>query len=208
MNIFILCTGRCGSSTFIKACQHITNYTAAHESRAGMLGNDRVNYPTNHIEADNRLVWFLGRLDAAYGDNAIYVHLSRNQHDTAKSFTRRYDSGIIAAYKSEILMGAEHSHTPMQVATDYCNSVKENIQLFLKDKTRTMKIDLASAQPCFTKFWEMIGAEGNLENALKEWNTCYNASRQNKRPPNLSAGILFLKASRIIKKTPRFIKNA
>ncbi len=55
MDVFVLCTGRCGSTTFIKACAHITNYTAAHESRTGLLGSDRLDYPGKHIEADNRL---------------------------------------------------------------------------------------------------------------------------------------------------------
>jgi hypothetical protein len=32
MHIFILNTGRCGSTTCARACQHMTNYTAAHES--------------------------------------------------------------------------------------------------------------------------------------------------------------------------------
>ena len=45
MNIFVLCTGRCGSVTFTKACQHITNYTCTHESRVSLLGEDRLNYP-------------------------------------------------------------------------------------------------------------------------------------------------------------------
>lgn len=75
MNIFVLNTGRCGSTTLIKACRHITNYSEAHESRCAMLGRERLNYPPNHIEADKRLVWLLGRLDKEYGDDALYVHL-------------------------------------------------------------------------------------------------------------------------------------
>ena len=63
MNIFILNTGRCGSTTFIKACEHIKNYTCAHESLLTEIGAQRFNYPQDHIEADNRLSWLLGRLD-------------------------------------------------------------------------------------------------------------------------------------------------
>ena len=86
MNVFVLNTGRCGSVTFIKACQHISNYTAAHESRSHCIAGERLAFPDNHIEADNRLSWVLGRLDAAYGDNAIYVHLRRDRTDTIRSF--------------------------------------------------------------------------------------------------------------------------
>ena len=101
MNVFVLNTGRCGSTTFTKACKHITNYTSEHESRAGMLGKKHFNYPGNHIETDNRLCWFLGRLDEAYGNDAYYVHLKRNTKDVASSFAKRYSGGIMRAYRGE-----------------------------------------------------------------------------------------------------------
>ena len=85
MNVFVLSTGRCGSTTFIKACSHITNYSSAHESLSTRTGKQRLNYPENHIEADNRLSWLLGRLDNTYGDDAFYVHLNRNIEDTIAS---------------------------------------------------------------------------------------------------------------------------
>jgi hypothetical protein len=65
VNVFVLNTGRCGSVTFIEACRHIRNYSAAHESRATLIGEQRLAYAANHIETDNRLCWFLGRLDKA-----------------------------------------------------------------------------------------------------------------------------------------------
>lgn len=68
MNIFILSTGRCGSTTFIQSCQHITNFSSAHESNIHKIGTDRIVYPQNHIESDNRLSWFLGRLEEHYKD--------------------------------------------------------------------------------------------------------------------------------------------
>ena len=37
MRVFVLCTGRSGSTTFVRACQHIDNYTASHESTAGPI---------------------------------------------------------------------------------------------------------------------------------------------------------------------------
>ena len=55
MNVFVLCTGRCGSTTFACACRHIENYTAAHESRSHLAGPERFAYPEDHIEVDNRL---------------------------------------------------------------------------------------------------------------------------------------------------------
>src|SRR5688572_26940299 len=104
MNVFVLCTGRCGSTTFVKACSHATNYSSAHESRANVVGPERLAYPPNHIEADNRLSWFLGRLERTYGNNAFYVHLTRSREETARSFTKRWDHGIMQAYRVGVLM--------------------------------------------------------------------------------------------------------
>ena len=84
MNVFILNTGRCGSSTFIKACHHITNYTSGHETMSSQVLDARLGYSENHIEADNRLSWFLGRLDQKFGSEAFYVHLSRDKSATVR----------------------------------------------------------------------------------------------------------------------------
>ena len=82
-NVFVLCTGRCGSTTFDRACRHMTNWTAGHETRSHLTGPDRFAYPPRHIEADNRLSWMLGRLEQAYGADAAYVHLTRDAEAVA-----------------------------------------------------------------------------------------------------------------------------
>jgi hypothetical protein len=176
MNIFILNTGRCGSSTFIKACSHISNYTAAHESRATLLGEQRLAYPAQHIEADNRLSWLLGRLDQQYADNALYVHLSRNKQQTIESFSKRADFGIMQAYKEGILLGGESNQTSEQIAEDYIDTVESNIEFFLENKTHKMNFSLDNAKVDFEVFWEFISAEGDLQAALGEWDVSYNAS--------------------------------
>ncbi|MGB3694077.1 MAG: hypothetical protein WBG70_11615 [Spirulinaceae cyanobacterium] len=190
MNIFVLNTGRCGSTTFIEACKHISNFSSAHESRSKLLGEDRLNYPNNHIEADNRLSWVLGRLDKVYGNDAVYIHLKRDDNATARSFVKRFSKGIIKSYKDGVLMGsldqdAPSNDAPMSVALDYCDTVNSNIELFLKDKTQKMNFSLENSQEDFPKFWQLIGAEGNLEAALAEFSTCYNASNNNKAKPTL-----------------------
>ena len=176
MNVFILNTGRCGSTTFIKACQHISNYSAAHESRSTLIGEQRLAYPENHIEADNRLSWILGRLNNVYGDRAFYVHLSREKNKTAESFAKRNEFGIMKAYREGLLMQEQQNDTALELAQDYIETVEANIALFLKDKTHTIKFSLENAEMDFRKFWTDINAEGDLEAALTEWNTSYNAS--------------------------------
>lgn len=177
MNVFVLCTGRCGSTTFIKACAHIANFSSAHESRCALLGPARLAYPENHIEADNRLSWLLGRLEKAYGNKATYIHLKRDVMETAESFVKRYERGIIKAYRgSGILMGLPEAQHPLDVALDYCETVNSNIEVFLRDKTNKMTFHLEEAKSDFSVFWNLVGAAGNLENALNEFDTKHNAS--------------------------------
>ncbi len=176
MNVFILNTGRCGSTTFIHACRHIGNYSAGHESRARMIGAARLAYPERHIEADNRLAWCLGRLDAAYGDRAYYVHLSREREKVAASFARRREFGIMKAYREGILLEGEPGQSAHALALDYLDTVEANIALFLKDKKNRMDFRLEHAKEDFRAFWHWIGAEGDLDRALAEWDHRYNAS--------------------------------
>jgi hypothetical protein len=209
MNIFVLNTGRCGSTTFIKACQHITNYSAAHQSRSGLLGTYHFDYPENHIEADNRLSWFLGRLDKHYGDDAFYVYLKRNNHDTAKSFVKRYNEGIIKTYRKRMLIGLPDESSPMSVSLDYCDTVNSNIELFLKDKNKKMEFLLENAKQDFRKFCDVTGAKGDINAALSEFDICYNASEptdgKQKKPLFIR---IFRKLYRVIVKFPKFIKKA
>ena len=209
MNIFVLSTGRCGSTTFIMACRHITNFTCAHESRTGRLGADRFNYPENHIEADNRLSWLLGRLDTAYGDNAFYVHMKRNENDTARSLIKRYSSGIMRAYRfGGILLKLPKDSDPMVVAVDYCHTVNSNIELFLKDKMKTMVFNIENADRDFPVFWKLIGAEGDMNAAMTEFNNFYNVRKmpQINKKANILQRIVF-KLKRLIDKLPGFIKD-
>lgn len=70
MRVFVLTTGRSGSMTFHRAATYATNHTVGHETNAGRVGPERFAYPDNHIEADNRLAWFLGELDHRYGERS------------------------------------------------------------------------------------------------------------------------------------------
>jgi len=176
MNIFVLNSGRCGSTTFIQACRHITNYSAGHESRIRLVGAERLAYPDQHIEADNRLSWLLGRLERAYGDRAAYVHLTRERTAAAASFAKRAGFGIMKAYREGILLEGEAGQSAYDIALDYLDTVEANIAHFLAGKPRQMAFRLEHAEEDFIAFWRWIGAEGDLDAALAEWRTRYNAS--------------------------------
>jgi hypothetical protein len=179
MNVFVLCTGRCASTTFTRACQHMTNFTAGHETRARMLGTERFAYLPNHIEVDNRLSWMLGRLAAATESRDVrYVHLVRDAEATARSYCARFDRGIMRAYSEGVLMHPHHTD-PLDICRDYVETVNANIVRFLEDKNpdHVMTVRVESAQEDFTQFWNWIGAEGNLGQALHQWDQRYNVTR-------------------------------
>lgn len=176
MNVFVLNAGRCGSTTFAAACSHITNFACGHETRMGLIGHERLDYPADHIEIDNRLAWILGRLHRAYGDDAFYVHLKRDTEATAKSYLKRYQFGIIRAYREGVLLSLPEKTSPMSVALDYCDTIDSNIELYLRDKTRTMDFRLENARRDFPRFWHKIGAEGDLDAALAEFDVLHNAA--------------------------------
>jgi len=181
MNIFVLTTGRSGSVTFSKACEHITNYSVGHETRTGRLGGDRFNYPKDHIEVDCRLAWLLGRLDRHYGNDALYVHLRRDDKDTARSKAKRLGNGIMRAYgRTGVLMGVPEGD-PYTIGLDFCDTVNSNIQFFLRDKNNWMPFQLERAKEDFEVFWSKIGAKGSFAKAVKEFDICYNQSGGSKR---------------------------
>ncbi len=180
----------------------MTNYTAAHESRASLLGEARLDYPPNHIEVDNRLSWLLGRLDEEYGDQAFYVHLIRDQRSTAKSFNRRWnvDYSIMRAYSYDILKSRRRG---IEVALDLWETVNANIRLFLRDKSRTMMFRLEYAPDDFIDFWRRVGARGDLDAALAEWAVRHNQSETEGR-----AALVCRKAKRLVKKLRYYIRDA
>jgi hypothetical protein len=184
MRVFVLSTGRCGSTTFSQACRHITNFTSGHETRVRKVGPDRLHYPPRHIEVDNRLSWLLGRLDAHYGDEDVrFVHLVRDPEQTVDSFLRRFArSSIMRGYDRGILMGSYAE--PLDICRDYVETVNANIALFLRDKdpSHVMTVQLEHAKEDFARFWDWIGAEGDLEAALREWDIPY---RKDKAAPEV-----------------------
>jgi hypothetical protein len=205
MNVFVLSTGRCGSTTFIKACGHITNYTSAHESRICALGAARTGYPPRHIEADNRLIWFLGRLDSAYGDAPLFVHLTRDHQAVARSHVNRYYYGITKAYREAILSELPESADPMAVAMDYVHTVNSNIEYFLRGKPHVMAFRLERAEEDFRIFWDRIGAEGDLVSALSEFRVRHNATPAPRRNMLLRG---WDKLVRVGRGLPKFLRTA
>ena len=189
-NVFVLSTGRCGSLTFARACEHFTNYTSGHETLAvGVIGAARFDYPERHIESDKRLTWFLGQLAARFDDETtFYVHLQRDPEAVARSYLRRWNSthrsGIARVYGRELLMCARPESfrsrewpedQRLEVCRSYVETANSTIRLFLQGRT-WMPVMLENVGEDFPRFIDRIGAEGNLEAAIAEWAVKHNAS--------------------------------
>jgi hypothetical protein len=176
MNVFVLCTGRCGSTTFVAACRHMTNFTSGHESRVGKIGRDRLDYPAGHIEADHRLAFQLGRLEERFGDRASYVHLTRDLDATAASWAERFTIGTMMSSYRRGMLGNE-AVSRRDSALEMVETATANIEHFLKGKSRVLTVRLESAEQDFARFWEWVGAHGSLELALAEWRVRRNEGR-------------------------------
>jgi len=188
-NIFVLCTGRCGSMTMARACQHATNYTAAHES--WVLRND-LAYPDNHIEVNNRLTWFLGLMDAKFPD-ARYVHLTRDPEAVAISHAKHcvnQPAKIINGWRNVMRMGWQrHKHPDRDVMTDcreYVAAVTGLITVFLRspdingDPRDWVHVDIDKPDS-FRQFWHWAGCAGSLDRAMATFKTRHNMKVRRRR---------------------------
>jgi len=183
MNIFILGTGRCGTKAFIKACKHISNFTSAHESSNGQIGVHKFNFPDNHIEADNRLIWFFGTLEKAYSNKKVlYVHMRRNKSKVANSFNRRWYGmhSIIRSFSwgiSYINWLRSSKEKRYSCCEFYVETVTDNIDSFLSNKKNTIVVNLENIEADFEKFWKYVEAEGDLNLALNSFTHESNKSK-------------------------------
>lgn len=163
--------------TFARACSHLSNFTSGHESRVRFTGDARLDFPTNHIEVDNRLTWFLGALDARFGQDAYYVHLIRDAERVAHSLIQRKNltRSIVKAWQIGVLQGGART-TILDAARDYVRNANDNIAYFLRDKPHKMTARLETLADDMPRFFEWIGGEGNLAAAISETRQRHNAT--------------------------------
>jgi len=110
------------------------------------------------------------------------------------------------AYRGQgILRKVPDGSDPFEVARDYCRTVNSNIEAFLKDKSKKMTINIENTQKEFPEFWKLIGAEGNLNAAMAEFDKRHNASKKRILPRGISR--ILKKIQRIIFKFPNYLKN-
>lgn len=163
-----------------------------------MIGAGRFDYPKNHIEVDNRLIWQFGRLEEQFGDRAFYVYLTRDPEKIAQSYNKRWASpySIMRAFGLGIVPKATVKSKRIDIARDYVDVLDKNVRSFLRDKSNVMEIDIDEALERFPEFWNWIGAEGDLNAALSVLGQKQN---QNRKPVRavLSQGVNIMRNLRL-----------
>ncbi len=167
MRVFVLTTGRAASKTFAYACRHLDGMTAGHETNGGKIAF-RLEYPDNHVEVDNRLVWFLGGLDHRYSDkNTFYVHLTRDRDKVVESYLMRWHLtvSITRAFYHGILMNPKKPD--MDTARKSCHlfveTVDENVRYFLKNRSNWTHVRVEYLEQDFFGFMQKAGLTGDRD---------------------------------------------
>ncbi len=176
MNVFVLCTGRCGSMTISRAFELATNFTSGHETQAGTFYS--LEYPGQHIEADNRLSWMLGALGARYPE-ALYIWLIRRREEMAASFAERndYPGASIKGFGAGILeLGDRFHEERYETALRMWDIANANIAEFLGAEHRLhRKVWTHELAYEFPSLWEWLGCEGDLKQATWRAATRFNS---------------------------------
>src|SRR5205085_1979430 len=112
------------------------------------------------ISKSINLAFYLGRIDERFGDEAFYVHLTRDP--AAESWAKRFViSPMMSSYRRGMI-GSE-AVSRRDAAREMVETATANIRHFLKDKTRVVRVRIEHAEEDFPGFWDLVGAEGSLE---------------------------------------------
>ena len=167
MRVFVTGTGRCGTCTFFQACQHLTNFTAGHESEAGRAPSYR--FPDQHIEISGQLVIAIPRLRSLYPD-ARFVHLTRERESCVRSIAHQTPD-FIEAWSFQWYQ-SRHPFEVSMSAWSYYDRCNELIAALAPE---AMRIDIETAAMQWPDFCSWIGAEGDIGASQAEFSRAYNS---------------------------------
>jgi len=160
------------------------NFTCNHESNYGHLGLERFSYEDQHIEVDNRMIWFLELLEERYDfEDCCFVHLHREREKVVQSFGRRWllPNSIIRAFTIDICGVSPlklRSRKQRRAAIElYYDVVNTKIKKYTGEQYNSYEVNLERLEADFSIFWDGIGAVGDKEKALQSLQRPSNRSR-------------------------------
>lgn len=177
-NVFVISSGRTATTTFAQAASHLPGWTADHETRVSLPLADRVDYPEHHIEADNRLLFYLPQLETRFGDDALYVYLVRDPEKIAQSYAKRWHLtvSVVRAYTHGLRMIPRVSEDDvLSHCRDFVAYADQTFRAFLDRQTNVQFFDIEDAETEFTAFARHLGLDAP-EAALAVWRETHNAN--------------------------------
>lgn len=170
VNVFLLSPGRTATTTLSIALNEVADYTSSHESRVNELGSERISYPENHIECDNRLTWFLPRLTPKYKDKGILVVIKRDVKSIAKSYNQRWQRiYMMKAYSQGILL-RDLKDNNLDVCEDYVNNVYEQISYHSIAWKNVIEIDLKDPSKGIYELLQKMNRLEYFDNVMRKLN--------------------------------------
>lgn len=176
MRVFVLGTGRCGTTTFAKACAHVANFTSAHETP---YSKHRLAFPDQHIEVSPHLTWLLGPLvERVDPFDALFVHLLRRKSEVVASWMKRGQS-MGPGLWTPLARVPKQSDEQWREACELCyDAINEQIKSFcLFHRFDYAQAWLHELDKFWPSFWQRIDAQGDYDAALAELSRRHNATR-------------------------------
>lgn len=164
MNIFVVGTGRCGTTSFAEACRYMSSFTVGHETNAVGL-----RYPTNHIEVNSQLTWRTPALIQKYPE-ALWVHLIRERESCAESIAQMGGGSVVAGLQQ--LYPSLYPDDPLEAARIFYDMANDVIVATIP---RRKILFLETIQEEWPSFWKWACAEGDYDGSLASWSVKKNA---------------------------------
>lgn len=168
MNIFVVGTGHCGTTTFAKACRFATNRKVSHESASG--GIYTFEYPEDHIEVDAPLAFWVPRLRSFYR-GCRFVHLVRDKKPCIESLAR--NEALVCQWFGHMLYHFPEA-TPLDGALALYSVINESLR-----GEDVLQVRLEEIKIRWHEVWAWMGCEGDFARSLAEWDIKYHASPGN-----------------------------
>lgn len=152
MRVFVVGTGRCGTSTFYQAAKSIEGYTCGHESEAARIPS--WTFPDNHVEVAAQLVYAIPLVLEKYPDSK-WVHLIREREACVDSLAHQVWASM-AAFAQQWFM-CDHPADVVKTAAKFYDMTNALIPALVPEK-QLMTIHLETLRRQWPDFCTWIGA--------------------------------------------------
>ena len=156
MRVFFISPGRTATTTLAQAFSSCVSWTSAHESNTKKRYADRCLYAQKHVEADNRLVFFLPRLTELYAASEMLVIVRRDRKKIANSYRKRWwKFNLPKIYVFGILMRS-FAESEDELIDDMVDWIYDTIFYHAKNWNNVVVLDIEQPQEGFAKIFEYM----------------------------------------------------